>query len=379
MGLGSLIETVDELVVDDPRRYADGDSIVELHRQLARVEAVVARAVAAYDASGAWQRDGARSAAAAIAYSTHQSISSAKRRCRLGRAMRELPVAEEAWLAGNITGEHVQVLASARNKRTAALLDRDEAMLVGNAKSLSFKAFAKTVDYWRLRADPDGAEDDATKKFDDRAVHHSQSFGGVWFGKTQLDPVNGAIFDKELRAIEQEFFKADWAAAEERLGRKPTILELGRTPAQRRADALVEMAIRSGTAPADGRRPEPLFTVLVGLATLTGPVCELANGSVLTPGTLVPWLDQAWLERIVFESPSRVVDVGVARRLFTGATRRAIEVRDRECFHRTCEVDAEHCQGDHIEPWSQGGLTTMANGRMGCGFHNRRRSQRPPP
>jgi hypothetical protein len=376
MGLGALIEAIDGLVVDDPRTYADEDAIVELHRQLARLDAVLTRSVGSYDASGDWQRNGARTPAAAIASTCHVPIAAAKRRCGLGRAVRDLPVAEDAWLAGNLTADHVRVLAAASTPTTAELLARDEAMLVANAKALSFKHFVRTIDYWQLRADPDAAQGADDKKVDDRAVHHSQSFGGVWFGKTTLDPVSGAIFDKELRRLEKAMFEADWAAAKERLGRLPRVLDLERTPAQRRADALVEMAIRSATAPADGRRPEPLFTVLVGWETLSGMVCELANGTVLTPGTLVPWLDQAWLERVVFESPSRVIDVGQARRLFTGATRRALQVRDRECFHHTCEVDAEDCQGDHVDPWSNGGPTVMANGRMACGHHNR---GRPPP
>ncbi|MGH9178223.1 MAG: HNH endonuclease signature motif containing protein [Acidimicrobiales bacterium] len=139
------------------------------------------------------------------------------------------------------------------------------------------------------------------------------------------------------------------------------------------------MAIRAGTAPADGKRPEPLFSVLVDYPTLAGRVCELANGTVITPGALVPWLDRAWVERIVFGSPSRVIDVGEARRLFRGATRRAVEVRDRQCYHPYCEEPVEHCQADHIEPWSQGGPTTQANGRLACGFHNRLRHRRGPP
>ena len=69
-----------------------------------------------------------------------------------------------------------------------------------------------------------------------------------------FDPVNGTIVNVTLQAIEQELFEADWAEAKERLGRDPLVTELGRTPAQRRADAMVEMAIRARTAPA-GRPP----------------------------------------------------------------------------------------------------------------------------
>ncbi len=95
------------------------------------------------------------------------------------------------------------------------------------------------------------------------------------------------------------------------------------------------------------------------------------------PGSLVPWLEEAWVERVVFDGPSRVVDVGVARRLFTGATRRAVQVRDRECFHPLCDLPAEECQVDHVEPCSAGGGTVAANGRPACAHHNRRRHRRP--
>ncbi|MEY2568465.1 MAG: hypothetical protein QOE35_2994, partial [Actinomycetota bacterium] len=167
-------------------------------------------------------------------------------------------------------------------------------------------------------------------------------------------------------------FFHDWAEAKARLGHDPSVLDLPRTPAQRRADALVEMATRSRTAPANGRRPEPLFSVLLGDEALSR-LCELANGTVITPGSLLPWLDQAWIERIVFGPASRVLDVGEQRRLFEGATRRAVEVRDRECFHPSCDARADDCQVDHIEPHSWGGETTQDNGRLACGFHNRAR------
>ena len=60
----------------------------------------------------------------------------------------------------------------------------------------------------------------------------------------------------------------------------------GPHPAQRRHDALVEMATRALTAPADGKRPAPLVTVMVDFDTLAGRVCELAAGTVIAPGAV---------------------------------------------------------------------------------------------
>jgi hypothetical protein len=182
----------------------------------------------------------------------------------------------------------------------------------------------------------------------------------------------------ELDRIEKALFEAEWAEARERLGREPTVRELEKTNFQRRADALVEMATRSQTAPSDGRRPKPLFSVLVDYELLRGRVCELAQGTVIAPGSLLPWLDEALIERVVF-SPECRVEVSATARLFSGATRRAIELRDRECTHPYCDVPASSCQADHIVPFAVNGPTTEENGRLMCGFHNRLRNGRPPP
>jgi hypothetical protein len=371
MGLGALIEAIDGLATDDVMTLADADTLVELHRQLARLEAVTTRATAAFDASGAWRDDGANNCGQWLITRCQLPDAVAKARVRLGRELRTLPVAEEAWLRGELTGAHVGMLARSRRPTTAHLMARDEALLVSEAKGRRFSHFCRLVGYWRLRADAEGAEDEARRDREDRSFHLSETFRGTWVGDLKLDPIGGTVVANELRRRTEALFEAEWAEAKARLGRDPVAGELGRTAAQRRADALVEMAVRSGTAPADGRRPEPLFTVLVDYETFDAMVCELANGLVVTPGSLVDWLDKAWVERVVFGGRSRVIDVGVAQRLFGGATRRAVQVRDRECFHDYCDVPAEQCQVDHVHPASEGGPTVQDNGRVACGFHNR--------
>jgi hypothetical protein len=177
----------------------------------------------------------------------------------------------------------------------------------------------RRVRYWCQHVAPDEVEDAAAAQSGQRRVHLSRSFQGMWFGDVTLDPVSGEIVSGELHRIEAELFEAEWAEAKAELGRDPAVVELARTPAQRRADALVEMATRSRTAPADGQRPVPLFTALVGYETLRGRVCELASQAVVTPGSLVAWLDDAYLERVVFDGNGDLAEVGPRRRLFRGA------------------------------------------------------------
>ena len=94
------------------------------------------------------------------------------------------------------------------------------------------------------------------------------------------------------------------------------------------------------------------------------------GSTVVTPGTAAQHLAEADIERIVFDGPSRVIDVGATRRFFRGALRRAIEVRDRTCFHPFCDEVPERPEVDHIHEASKGGETTQVNGRYGCRFHN---------
>jgi hypothetical protein len=114
----------------------------------------------------------------------------------------------------------------------------------------------------------------------------------------------------------------------------------------------------------------------VGWESFHGMLCRLARGGAVEPGALAPWLEEAWIERVVFDGPSRVIDVGAQRRFFTGATRRAVELRDQECFHPFCEVPAVDAQVDHIQPAAFGGPTIQENGRVACGPHNRARHKR---
>ena len=381
MDLETLSETIDGLVAtlarDGAQRWADAESIVALHRQLARLDAVVTMATAAFEAAREWEVDGAQTAAAWVATRCRVPKGVARRTVRVGRALRHLPVCEQAWLAGDLTACHVRTIAAVRRPATEAALARDEHLLVGHARAVGFEAFTKAVAYWDQLADPDGADDDDETRRARRDVYLDRSFAGMWFGRITLDPISGAIVGGELARLERHLFDADWADAKARLGTDPTLSDLARTPGQRRADALVEMATRSRTAPAAGRRPAPLLSVYVGYETLHGRICELADGTVISPASLLAWLDQAYIERAVF-APDGRVEVSHTARLFTGATRRAIELRDRHCTHPYCDKAAVDCQGDHIIAYADHGPTTQDNGTLRCGYHNRLRQTRGP-
>ena len=295
----------------------------------------------------------------------------------------------------------MDVLGALRTPATQEALARDEQLLVDQARQLRYDHFVRAAAYWRHRADAYGAERDAELRRSRRDAYLVRSFQGRGWGPCTSTrgrdhrgrgagpPGEGTVRSGLVRGQKRPS------------GGTPTRSELARTPAQRRADALVEMATRSKTAPPDGRRPVPLFTVLVGFSALHGQLSQLEDGIMVQPWSPLAWLSKADLERATFRPGGRVeigapatlssmTTAGLRRaicapitrvenppssRLFTGATRRAIEVRDRECTHELCDVPAASCQIDHIQPWALGGPTTQENGRLLCGKHNRMRNQ----
>ena len=74
----------------------------------------------------------------------------------------------------------------------------------------------------------------------------------------------------------------------------------------------------------------------------------------------------------VLDGQSQPLDLGRTRRLFSSAQRKALAVRDRHCRADGCDVPAAWCEAHHMQPWSTGGRTDLADGLLLCSFHHHR-------
>jgi Domain of unknown function (DUF222) len=166
-----------------PRRHPDtvedtelAEAVVELHRQQARLAAAVTRMTAAADARRLWADDGSRSCGAWVAHRCRLPVGQARGEAWLGRRLRTMPVTAEALAAGNISLRHAMVLASLAGGRTGEYFGRDEAILVDDARTMSWADFVRAVEYWRQHADPHGVERDAEH---DQALRRSHLSPGL--------------------------------------------------------------------------------------------------------------------------------------------------------------------------------------------------------
>ncbi|HEX6237680.1 MAG TPA: DUF222 domain-containing protein, partial [Acidimicrobiales bacterium] len=369
---------VDGLAELDPDTLDDltlTDTVVELRRVRARLAAVQARLIDAVDRRRPWAEDGYLSTAAWLAASDNTAVGEAHRQVRLARRLRSMPATAAGLGAADITAAHAQRLAALAGPATAARFAGAEEFLVGQARTMRWADFTRACAYWARLARDEAPDADAADR-EHRHVTLHDGLRGTGLLTGELTPVAKATVRRALERIEADLFHADWAAARAEHGAAATPADLARTPGQRRHDALVEMATRSATAPPDGKRPAPLVSVLTGYQAFTR-ICELADGTLVSPGTVASLLDDAVIERVVLDGPSRVLDLGRARS-FTGAARRAVEITQRHCDGPGCHTPAHRCHIDHIWRHADGGPTRPDNGRTLCGPHNRDR-ERPHP
>ena len=148
-----------------------------------------------------------------------------------------------------------------------------------------------------------------------------------------------------------------------------------RTPAARRADALVDvcqLALRTGELPATGGQPAQL-NVTIDLDALQRDVAigQLDTGALLTPAATRRIACHAAILPAILDGASVPIDVGRTRRPFTGATRTAILLRDGGCAFPGCERPPRWTDIHHILFWSEGGPTDRDNGVALCRHHHR--------
>jgi hypothetical protein len=148
-----------------------------------------------------------------------------------------------------------------------------------------------------------------------------------------------------------------------------------RTPAQLRADALIEvcrLALRTRELPDNGGEP-PQVTVTVAFDALTASLGRgsLDTGEQLTPAAVRRLACDARILPIVLGGQGQVLDAGRSRRLATGPLRRALVLRDGGCSFPCCDRPPRWCDSHHLKSWADGGSTDLDNLVLLCGHHHR--------
>src|SRR3954454_15267499 len=361
--MGNLASVVDELLAVDPRdlpSVALGEEIVEISRQLSRLQAAYLDRVEAFDRTGAALAEHG-STAAWLRAKTRATPSASYRDVHLARDLVDvLPATRAALRDGVINPTQAQQIASLRSAIGDDALRSAEPHLVEFASRVSAKELTGAIThvkhmYGRERNDRDEQDDYAARK-----LHSSATVGGMGVAHWVRHPPGQEIVQPAIHALSKPIPGDD------------------RTPAQRRADALItmaELALRSGQLPVTGG-VKPHVSVIVRNETLAdapgAPAADYAFGATTSAEWARRFACDAAVSRIVIGPASEILDAGRTTRSFTAAQLRSIVARDRHCIWTGCDAPPGWCDAHHIQHWADGGPTDVDNGVLLCGRHHDR-------
>jgi hypothetical protein len=145
-----------------------------------------------------------------------------------------------------------------------------------------------------------------------------------------------------------------------------------RTPAQRLADGLINLAQAYASGTVTGGREKP--TLLIGctaeaIAGLSDEPGWTAHGDRIPADVLRQLAENAILRRIV-DAGNSIIDLGNKVRFFTDDQYAALMARDGGCRFPGCTIPAAWCEADHLVPVSEGGASDLLNAALWCPYHH---------
>lgn len=213
-----------------------------------RLEATRLAAVAALDANGAWVGDGSLTAAAWISRHTALDGPAARRDVRIAKRLRDTPGTRDALAKGTLAPGAAAVIADGAAVDPEAFSQIEDAIVAAASSSPRAKIQAALQHWAELVRGDDQLGRDLQRQHERRGLYLAQTLDGTVMLSGTFDPIQGAELMGIIAAYDQHLFHHDNEHRDSDTD--------PRTPAQRRADALMDLlragagsAARGDTAP----------------------------------------------------------------------------------------------------------------------------------
>jgi hypothetical protein len=369
--LRSAVERLQaEILAELPDAVVEED-FAELQRAVELLEVERLRRLAEIERRGIHERDGNLSVASWLASRFKVAWGTARESVRVARALEDMPLTQRSLEQGELSLSAARVLAAAHDTDREAF-GRSESQLVQAARIHSTTDLQKIVSHWRQTVEAERSFDAEEKLLARRRLHASVTFLGMVRGDFDLDPEGGETVLTALGAV---------VDAGSRSGNE----EDERTPAQRRADALVEICRQwldlAERPTVCGERPH--VTVTVAAESLVGadglevePAAELDHVGPVPAQTVRRLACDSSVLRVVLSGRSEPLDVGRRTHVVPPSMRRAVIARDRRCRFPGCDRPHTWCDAHHVVHWADGGPTAANNLLLLCRRHHRMVHQR---
>jgi len=337
-----------------------GGDIEELRRLINGMEAECTRRLQRFDSGGGYGSTQALTAKAWLRWKCNFSPAAAAGRVAVARELADLPQTTQAFADGDISYAHAAMIAQISEKLGDKMEANAEAILVTAAKELDLARLRMVTIKLQHCLDPDSVREEVNESHELRFLHLSQTLDGVFYLNGRFDSEGGAILQTALNALSG-----------------PPTPDDKRSPQQRRADSLVELArqqLDRGTLPAVGGQ-KPHVTVTVSMATLANqpgsPAADLEWASPIPAETARRLACDAAVTPIFLDYESNQPRAGQTSRSVSGSQRRALVYRDKGCRFPGCDRPADWTDVHHLKHWADGGKHVMHNLILLCRRHHR--------
>ena len=306
---------------------------LECRRREARSAGEAAVVLGEIERRGSFTREGYLSAAAFVAHHTGDSGQAAAGRVRVARTLVEMPGTSEAYRAGEIDTPRVRSLIDAYDIAPERFAT-DENLLVERARSQDAAGFGATVAMWKEATAVELVRLHEREQHLRRRLTMTDTFWGMVHLEADLDPLTAETVATAIRALAGP-------ANRDRAD--------GRTPTQRRVDALAEICRRyldTGDIPITGGR-KPHLEVIVDIDTLTGTRSEIGHRRPLGPTARELLACDATICGTLMDGPHQVLQMGRRARTATAAQHHALALRDQGCVIAGCQRPPDWCDAHH--------------------------------
>lgn len=394
--VAALDTALDALLVENLAGLDDTELAAELlalHRRTARLAAVIADRTAAFDIRQAATSCGDASTVGWLRSAVRLSDGQARTELTVARALTDLlPATRAALAAGQISIAHTQALSRVASTATkCGALPAAERGWLALSGELDPVTFAHALRAWVHTLTGTEAKTDQQLR-DERYFALRPTDDGAYSLRGRLDPENGALLSQVIATLS-----------------RPTSID-ARSPGQRRADALTELAeraLRAGWLPrAHGHRPHLAVTIdwhhLIhpdGCTSGPGggwpgeggpagsgpdhtgahcndPMAYLRPAATLTGhGSISLHLVRrlacdASVARVLLDADGEILDYGRSTYTVPAGLRRAVHHRDQGCAWPGCDRPPWLTDIHHLHHWADGGPTSLANCVALCRTHH---------
>ncbi len=353
-GIAGRLASIDTSLWSDA---ALADTFIGLRREIDRLESVAARLFVAAEGRGIPYGQGATSPAAWAQWRTGQRWAEAKASFDAGLACEQLPLTAKAWAQGEISASTARTICRGLRKGHEQVYREVEDTLVHFAAERNIAELDGLIGYYRKCCDTV----DDREPSDQNGVQLSR-VGDRWALDGDLDALGGDTLSRAVNAALDLPTEGD-----------------ERSPARRRADALVRIAdyfLDHEDLPVEAGEA-PHVSLTIGWETIMSwlPIPAVPQdptdlAALLSGAQRDQLLCDANIARIILGPDSQPLDVGRTQRVVPRWMRRAVALRDRHCRYPGCDRRPHRCEVHHVTAWTDGGATALWNLVLLCPFHH---------